>query len=45
VKVSSASKPWMTVHVPQIAIESGNDVCLKKDGALCVILVNGDSNV
>jgi hypothetical protein len=27
------------VNVPQISKDSANDVCLKKDGALCVILV------
>jgi hypothetical protein len=36
---SNASKPWMIPNVPQMTKDSGNDICLKKDGALCVILV------
>ena len=38
-KQSAASKPWMTVSVPQMTKDSANDICLKKDGALCVVLV------
>ena len=35
---SKAKKPWMSMPVPFISKESGNDICLKKDG-LCVIYV------
>lgn len=28
--------------VPQLTKDSGNDICLKKDGALCIILVSKD---
>ena len=35
---SKAKKPWMSTPVPFISKESGNDICLKKDG-LCVIYV------
>jgi hypothetical protein len=42
-KVSAASKPWMTVNVPMVTKDSANDVCLKKDGALCVIMVTNDA--
>eukprot|EP00356_Strombidium_inclinatum_P004709 CAMPEP_0170493486 /NCGR_PEP_ID=MMETSP0208-20121228/13968_1 /TAXON_ID=197538 /ORGANISM="Strombidium inclinatum, Strain S3" /LENGTH=401 /DNA_ID=CAMNT_0010769419 /DNA_START=30 /DNA_END=1235 /DNA_ORIENTATION=+ len=41
---SAASRPWLTVAVPQITAESGNDICLQKDGALCVILVAKDKS-
>jgi hypothetical protein len=41
--VSAASKPWLTVKIPQMTIESANDVCLKKEGALCVVYVTKDS--
>jgi len=44
VKQSSASKPWMIPNVPQITKDSGNDICLKKDGALCVIMVVKDKD-
>lgn len=36
-KTSGASKPWMSEKVPELHALSANDVCLKKDGALCVI--------
>lgn len=44
-KQNAAAKPWLTVKVPQLTAESGNDVCLKKDGTLCVILLNKDGNI
>lgn len=28
--------------VPKLALESANDICLKKDGALCIVLVAKD---
>jgi thiol-disulfide isomerase/thioredoxin len=37
--VSAASKPWLSEKVPQVASESFDDICLKKEGALCVIYV------
>jgi hypothetical protein len=43
VKESKASKPWMTEKVPELHGLSANDVCLKKDGALCVIYVSKDA--
>lgn len=42
VKTISASKPWLTKPVPEMTKDSGNDICLKKDGALCLILVVKD---
>ena len=39
-KTSSAAKPWLVVPVPKLTLDSGNDICLKKDGALCIILVS-----
>lgn len=35
----------MVVPVPQMTKDSGNDICLQKDGALCVVLIakNKDS--
>jgi len=38
-KTSSASKPWMIPNVPQMTKDSANDICLKKDGALCVMMI------
>jgi len=43
VKTSSASKPWLIVNVPQMTQDSGNDICLKKDGSLCIIMVVKDA--
>lgn len=37
VKDTKAAKPWLQEKVPEIHGKSANDVCLKKDGALCVI--------
>ena len=34
---SRASRPWLTEPVPFISKDSANDICLKKDGVLCVI--------
>ena len=45
VKQSSASKPWLVVNVPQLTKDSANDVCLQKDGILCVILVSKDKEM
>jgi hypothetical protein len=46
VKTSSASKPWLVKPVPEMTKDSGNDICLKKDGALCIILVvNGKDSL
>lgn len=42
-KQSSAAKPWLVVPVPEMTKDSANDICLKKDGALCVILLVKDS--
>lgn len=36
---SSASKPWLNDKVPQLTSDSGDDICFKKEGALCVIYV------
>lgn len=41
-KQSSAAKPWLVVPVPKMTQDSANDICLKKDGALCIILVAKD---
>lgn len=34
---SRASKPWLSEPVPYLSKDSANDICLKKDGVLCVI--------
>lgn len=34
---SKATRPWLSESVPFLSKESGNDICLKKDGILCVI--------
>jgi len=38
-QTNAASKPWLVVQVPQMTQDSANDICLKKDGSLCVVLV------
>ena len=42
-KQSSAAKPWLVVPVPEMTKDSANDICLKKDGSLCVILLAKES--
>lgn len=42
--VSAAEKPWLNEPFPYLDKESGNDICLKKDGTLCVIYVVGDKS-
>jgi len=41
--VSAASRPWLSEKVPQITSDSADDICLKKEGALCVIYVAKDA--
>ena len=36
---SRASRSWLSEPVPFLSKESANDICLKKDGVLCVIYV------
>jgi hypothetical protein len=38
-KVSAAAKAWLNTPVPFLSKDSGNDICLKKDGTLCVVYV------
>jgi hypothetical protein len=37
---SAATKHWLTEVVPEIHQKSANDVCLKVESVICVILVN-----
>jgi hypothetical protein len=39
---SAASKPWLTEKIPQLTLDSANDICLKKEGSLCVIYIAKD---
>lgn len=41
--VSAASKPWLSERVPQVTSDSADDICLKKEGALCVIYIAKDA--
>jgi hypothetical protein len=41
--VSAASKPWLNDRIPLITSDSADDICLKKEGALCVIFVGKDA--
>jgi len=41
---SAASKPWLNVNTPYLSKESGNDICLKRDGTLCVIYIVPDAS-
>lgn len=43
VKQSAAAKPWLIANVPQLTKDSANDICLQKDGSLCVIMVVNDA--
>jgi hypothetical protein len=43
--VSAASKPWLSERVPQVTSDSADDICLKKEGALCVIYVAKDAAI
>lgn len=43
VKVSNAAKAWLNTPVPYLAKDSGNEICLKKDGTLCVIYIVKDA--
>lgn len=40
---SAASKAWLNAKVPFMAKDSANDLCLKKDGTLCVVYVVKDA--
>lgn len=40
---SRASKPWLSEPVPFLSKDSANDLCLKKDGVLCVIYAVPDA--
>jgi hypothetical protein len=41
--VSAASRPWLSDRVPQVTSDSADDICLKKEGALCVIYIAKDA--
>jgi len=36
---SAASKPWLSDKLPLLTSDSANDICLKKEGSLCVIYI------
>lgn len=36
---SAATKMWLNMATPYLASDSANDICLKRDGTLCVIYV------
>ena len=40
---SAASRPWLSERVPQITSDSADDICLKKENALCVIYIAKDA--
>ena len=42
--VSAASKPWLNDKMPLLTSDSGDDICFKKEGALCVIYVVKDAS-
>jgi hypothetical protein len=41
---NAASKPWLSTALPYMSKDSANDICLKKDGTLCVIYVVADKS-
>ncbi len=40
---SSAGKSWLVEKVPELTSDSANDICLKKEGVLCVIYLSKDA--
>jgi len=40
---SAAAKPWLNVATPFLTKDSANDICLQRDGTLCVIYISNDS--
>lgn len=42
---NAATKPWLSSPIPYLSSDSANDICLKKDGTLCVIYVVKDKSV
>eukprot|EP01015_Nassula_variabilis_P007141 TRINITY_DN1542_c0_g1_i6.p1 TRINITY_DN1542_c0_g1~~TRINITY_DN1542_c0_g1_i6.p1 ORF type:complete len:314 (-),score=74.97 TRINITY_DN1542_c0_g1_i6:56-997(-) len=42
VSESAATKSWLSEVVPELTNDSGNDICFKTEGALCVILLSQD---
>lgn len=41
---SAAAKPWLSDRVPQLTSDSADEICLKKEGALCVLYVVNDES-
>lgn len=41
---NAASKPWLSTSLPYMSKDSANDICLKKDGTLCVIYAVADKS-
>lgn len=39
---SPATKQWLTELVPELNYESANDICLKIENGLCVIMISQD---
>lgn len=39
-QTTTQSKPWLNERLPELTKESGNDICFKVDGVVCVILIN-----
>ncbi len=37
---TKADKPWLSEKLPELTIESANEVCFKVDGVVCVVLLN-----
>jgi len=37
---TKADKPWLSEKLPEMTLETGNDVCFKIDGIICVVLAN-----
>lgn len=36
---SAATKPWLNDKIPNLTIDSADDICMKKEGSLCVIYI------
>lgn len=39
---SAATKQWLTEIVPELNMMSANDICLKQESILCVILLDSE---
>jgi len=42
-EVTKSEKPWLHEKLPELNKESGDDICFKAEGSVCVILINKET--